>query len=374
MVYLLFSGVQPKDTQHIHQYAAGFGSGEGHPENWPQAHMPEEIPQSVCLCVRAECSCMQADLWKCVCLHVRVISPPPGRETQDFVILKILYWKSHGRPMHIDQQGQYHESPGTLKQFLLTQSKQAKTRGIEWSWFFSITALCFTVCFPSRSSVSTFLPSSPVIRHVKTSTQLSTGQTRCMFSWQQEPQLYFLPSSFSIVSFFCSLCLPARTLSPPRVSIQFKPVSVYQTRRRSPNGRSQNIKCLTSSSFVWAAAWSHTHTEPQRRTPHTCVCLCCVTASQGRSSANKQRIQAHADVTLLQRKSYERHWPAPCLREQGHGCWLVCDNDNFAHMWMSEVVDYYFFYIYLCVLNIKKKLYSTMAETMVIFTPQLSLG
>lgn len=104
------------------------------------------------------------------------------------------------------------------------------------------------------------------------------------FSWQPEPRLRFLPCSVSTVSSFSVpfVCLRC-TLSPPRVSIQFKPVSVYQTQRRSLNGRSQNIKCLTSSSFVWAAGSprTHTHTHTRRRggtkrthtETHTRVCV-----------------------------------------------------------------------------------------------------
>lgn len=48
-LFAFFGGVRPAATQHIHQYGAGFRSREGHPENWPPAHMPAEIPECVCV-------------------------------------------------------------------------------------------------------------------------------------------------------------------------------------------------------------------------------------------------------------------------------------------------------------------------------------
>lgn len=78
MVCLLFGGARPPDTQHIHQYGAGFRSREGHPENWPPAHMPAEIPECVCLRVSLRCKRVsgRADLWKCSRLL-----PPSGLQT-----------------------------------------------------------------------------------------------------------------------------------------------------------------------------------------------------------------------------------------------------------------------------------------------------
>lgn len=149
--------------------------------------------------------------------------------------------------------------------------------------FFSpVHVECLAACFPSRSSVCVFLTSSSVIQDIKTSTQLSTGRTECTFSWQQEPQLCFLPSSFLIVCFFHlrplsarAHTLPGARLHPVETSFCLSDTETQPEWQKPKHEVSDLLIIRLGSGF---GTYTHRGTRPR-----THACLRCVTVSQGRA-------------------------------------------------------------------------------------------
>lgn len=134
------------------------------------------------------------------------------------------------------------------------------------------------------------------------------------------------PSRLSPLIFAPFVCL-ARTRSPRRASPSSSNQFLFiRHRDAAPNGRSQNIKCLTSSSFVWAAGSPRTHTKGRRGTQktqthtHTHACLCCVTASQGRSQQTNKGFLLALTSHFHAEKSEEAPTQQPASESQAQEC------------------------------------------------------
>lgn len=167
--------------------------------------------------------------------------------------------------------------------------------------------------------------SSSVIQDMKTSTSLSTAQTERVFSRQPEPRLLFSALlRLDCLLLFLRPLSALRAHSPRRASPSSSNQFLFiRHRDAAPNGRSQNIKCLTSSSFVWPVGSPRTHTrgaEAHKKHTHTHACLCCVTASQGRSQQTNKGFLLALTSHFHAEKSEEAPTQQPASESQAQEC------------------------------------------------------